>query len=300
MNPVDALLPLLKDIVGRIHCDHSLQSLAARAGMSVSQLQRAFSRMMGETPRQYVQRLRLNLAATRIAAERGSILAIALKTGYISHETFTRAFVRHFGCTPICHRHRALKGLPLQVRSRHALLSRSIGPCIRLFHLQPAPSSRSASMPTLSITRREFEPQPILFIRRKVARPELQGALAECFGTLFGHGHKAGLAIAGWPLARYVSMSPGLVTVDIAMPLATAAQGEGEMQSGELSGGPVAVGVHAGPYEQLSETHAAIERWIEARGLSASGPPWEWYVTDPAHHPDPADWRTEVYWPLAG
>ncbi len=21
-------------------------------------------------------------------------------------------------------------------------------------------------------------------------------------------------------------------------------------------------------------------------------------VTDPAQHPDPADWRTEVYWPL--
>jgi hypothetical protein len=42
--------------------------------------------------------------------------------------------------------------------------------------------------------------------------------LAECFGKLFAHGQKAGLPIAGWPLARYVSMGPGLWTVDAAMP----------------------------------------------------------------------------------
>jgi effector-binding domain-containing protein len=127
----------------------------------------------------------------------------------------------------------------------------------------------------------------------------LQATLAECFGTLFGYGHKNGLPISGWPLARYVSVGPGLLTVDIAMPLSASASGEGEMQAGLLPGGPVAVGVHAGPYEQLSETHAAVERWIEASGWHASGPPWEWYVSDPAHHPDPADWRTDVYWPLA-
>jgi AraC family transcriptional regulator len=71
------------------------------------------------------------------------------------------------------------------------------------------------------------------------------------------------------------------------------------MQAGFLHAGPVACAVHAGPYEQLSETHAAIERWIEANGFHAAGAPWECYVTDPGEHPDPANWRTEVYWPLA-
>jgi AraC family transcriptional regulator len=83
------------------------------------------------------------------------------------------------------------------------------------------------------------------------------------------------------------------------MPLAAPARGEGEMQSGELPGGDVALGIHTGPYEGLSDTHAAIERWIEANGYRVGGSPWEQYVTDPAEHPDPADWRTEVYWPLA-
>ena len=42
----------------------------------------------------------------------------------------------------------------------------------------------------------------------------------------------------------------------------------------------------------------ALERWIEANGYRTGGAPWESYITDPADLPDPADWRTEVYWPL--
>ena len=155
-------------------------------------------------------------------------------------------------------------------------------------------------MPTISVTRQQFPGQPLLLIRRRIPRPELQGMLSECFGKLFGHGHKAGLPIAGSPVARYLSVGPGPWTVEAAMPLAAAASSEGEMEAGTLPAGPVAVGVHAGPYEQLPETYAAIEKWMADHGVRAGGAPWESYVTDPGQHPDPADWKTEVYWPLAG
>ena len=155
-------------------------------------------------------------------------------------------------------------------------------------------------MPTISVTRQQFPGQPLLLIRRRIPRPELQGMLSECFGKLFGHGHKAGLPIAGSPVARYLSVGPGPWTVEAAMPLAAAASGDGEMEAGTLPAGPVAVGVHAGPYEQLPETYAAIEKWMAENGVRAGGAPWESYVTDPGQHPDPADWKTEVYWPLAG
>jgi AraC family transcriptional regulator len=151
----------------------------------------------------------------------------------------------------------------------------------------------------LTIVRKEIPEQAVLLIRRRIARSELTGMLAECFGTLFAHGHTKGLPVAGWPLARYVSMGPGLWTVEAAMPLASPAPAAGEIQPGSLPAGPTAFAVHTGPYGQLPDTHATIERWIEAQGYQVAGPPWESYVTDPAQHPDPADWRTEVYWPLA-
>ena len=154
-------------------------------------------------------------------------------------------------------------------------------------------------MPTVAISRQDRPEQNILLIERRIARSELQPMLAECFGALFGHGMRAGLAIAGAPLARYIHMGPGLWTVQAAMPLAAPALAEGEMQPGMLPAGPVAIAVHAGPYEQISDTHAAMERWIEAEGLKVAGAPWESYITDPGQVPDPRDWRTEVCWPVA-
>jgi len=57
--------------------------------------------------------------------------------------------------------------------------------------------------------------------------------------------------------------------------------------------------VHGGLYDELPNTYAALERWIEANGLRAGDAPWESYITSPAEDTNPADWRTEVYWPLA-
>jgi AraC family transcriptional regulator len=154
-------------------------------------------------------------------------------------------------------------------------------------------------MPTISVARQQYAGQPILLIRRHIPRAALQGMLSECFGKLYAHGRKAGLPIAGWPIARYLSVGPGLWTVEAAMPVATAVTGEGEMESGTLPAGQVALGIHAGLYEQLPETYAAIDQWMKVNGVRAGAAPWESYITDPTQHPDPADWRTEVYWPLA-
>lgn len=37
----------------------------------------------------------------------------------------------------------------------------------------------------------------------------------------------------------------------------------------------------------------------QRKGCAIAGPPWESYLTDPEATPNPADWRTAVYWPLA-
>ena len=155
-------------------------------------------------------------------------------------------------------------------------------------------------MPYSAIERRVLDnEQPILFIQRTVPVAELQQTMGECFGMLYGHGQQAGLAIAGNPMARYVSSGDPPWTVDMIMPLLAPAETSGEMQSGVLVSGPVAFCVHEGPYEQLAQTYDAVQTWIADSGYRPGGPPWESYVTDPGQTPDPADWRTEVFWPLA-
>jgi AraC-like DNA-binding protein/effector-binding domain-containing protein len=289
---------LLSVVHSMVRQPGSLHRLAARAGWSAFHLHRALRVLLGETPKRYLLRLRLEGAACELLRSRRQIRSIAANAGFRSHEVFTRAFRRQFGATPRDYRARALTPSSRATWSRHAQVVASASPCLRLFHVPPNPQQRPSVMP-LTIVVKENPEQPILLIRRRIARSELTSMLAECFGTLFSHGHSNGLPVAGWPLARYISMGAGLLTVEAAMPVAAPVPASGQMQPGTLPAGPAAFAVHAGPYAQLPETHAAIERWIEAQGFQIRGAPWECYVTDPAQHPEPADWRTEVYWPLA-
>jgi AraC family transcriptional regulator len=154
-------------------------------------------------------------------------------------------------------------------------------------------------MPISIIERREIEAeQPILYIRRSIPESQLQQTMGECFGKLYGYGQQAGLAIAGNPISRYVSTGESPWIVDMVLPLAAPADSNGEIESGVLVSGPVAFAVHTGPYEKLSATYAAIAKWIGENGYRPGGAPWESYVTDPGQTPNPADWRTEVFWPL--
>lgn len=153
-------------------------------------------------------------------------------------------------------------------------------------------------MKDMEISRVNLDPQPILFIQRKFDQADLQKHMAECFGKLFGHGMQQGLAIAGQPMARYVSIGPGLWTVDFVLPLSAPAEPVDDMQSGSLEGGEVVKGVHYGPYEALQESYIAIESWLEKEGLTPRAANWEQYMTSPAEIPDTAQWRTDIYWPV--
>jgi AraC family transcriptional regulator len=133
----------------------------------------------------------------------------------------------------------------------------------------------------------------------KTARHELAQTIGEGIGKVYSYAQQAGIALGGHPFTRYLSVGPGLLTIDVGFRLSTAAPGAEDVEAGELRGGPAVVAMHGGPYDRLTETYAAAERWMEENNLRPADAPWEWYVTDPTEHPDPADWRTEVFWPAA-
>jgi len=154
-------------------------------------------------------------------------------------------------------------------------------------------------MSTISIAPRDFVSQPTLFVTRKAARSDIAAAIGDALGVVYPYAQKVGAALSGPPFTRYIGFGPGLLTMEIGMPVAVHPAVDGEVTAGALPEGPGVVAVHGGSYDSLHETYSAIERWMEAEGYQSGGAPWEVYVTDPADHPDPADWRTEVYWPLA-
>lgn len=85
----------------------TLGSLARSAGMSACHFLRVFERVTGVTPHQYVLRVRLREAATRIALEPARILDIAFDCGFGDVSNFNRTFRAEFGASPRAFRARA-------------------------------------------------------------------------------------------------------------------------------------------------------------------------------------------------
>jgi effector-binding domain-containing protein len=155
-----------------------------------------------------------------------------------------------------------------------------------------------------SISSRELTTQPVLVVRRRVRRADIAATIAAELPKVFHHAQRRGIAIAGYPITRYLETSVGLVTLETGMRVTAhsgewaAGDGKGDVLAETLPGGPTAVTIHSGPYDQLQAAYAALEEWIATTGLQPTGAPWEAYLNDPADHPDPQDWKTEVCWPV--
>lgn len=80
----------------------NLTELARLAGISKFHFHRIFKARYGETPRDYLNRLRLEQAGCRLLASgNASITDIACECGFSDSQHFAHSFSRHFGVPPL-------------------------------------------------------------------------------------------------------------------------------------------------------------------------------------------------------
>jgi transcriptional regulator GlxA family with amidase domain len=86
----------------REHLDAKLtvEDLAERAGMSSRHFTRAFIAETGTTPSKAIERLRIEVARTRVQSSSEAIERVAQSTGFRDPERMRRAFIRAFGQPP--------------------------------------------------------------------------------------------------------------------------------------------------------------------------------------------------------
>lgn len=99
-NEIERLLPVLVHIQAHLDQDLSLEALASQVRLSNSHFHRLFRSAVGETLKQYTQRLRLERAANCLVINDAPIIDVALDSGFQNHETFSRQFKRRFQVTP--------------------------------------------------------------------------------------------------------------------------------------------------------------------------------------------------------
>lgn len=81
--------------------DHSVESLAALAGMSRASFADHFSRTMGQGPIDFVQKSRLRVGARLLKVTDLPIKVVAGSVGYAGSRPFARAFQLEYGVTPL-------------------------------------------------------------------------------------------------------------------------------------------------------------------------------------------------------
>ena len=90
--------------LNRMHAEPTrawtLQELAKEAGLSRSSFAERFTGYVGIPPMQYLQKWRLQIAASRLLEGGAGIAVIAADVGYESEAAFSRAFKRVIGASP--------------------------------------------------------------------------------------------------------------------------------------------------------------------------------------------------------
>ncbi|MGW1710588.1 GlxA family transcriptional regulator [Streptomyces sp. NPDC002206] len=97
---------VMDDVTADPAADHSLQTVAGRAGVSVRQLTRLFRAETGMTVIRFVEQIRIEAAQGLLESGTDPLDVVARRSGFGSEETLRRAFQRERGVAPGTYRAR--------------------------------------------------------------------------------------------------------------------------------------------------------------------------------------------------
>jgi effector-binding domain-containing protein len=134
--------------------------------------------------------------------------------------------------------------------------------------------------------------QPYVAIRRRVTMDGIAEAVDSAFPALFGWLAERGVAPAGPPFIRYLSVGSEL-EIDLGVPVERAATGDERVSAQALPAGRWIVALHVGHFDGLRDAHGALQDWARRQGIE-----WdeftEHYLTNPREEPDSSRWETEL------
>ena len=141
---------------------------------------------------------------------------------------------------------------------------------------------------------------PMAFIHLTVPRAEIRSVMGPGLAELRAALAAQGTAPSGPWFTHHRRMDPVVFDFEICLPVSCPIVPTGRVEAGCLPAATVARTVLRGGYEGLADAWGRLESWIAAQGHRSAPDLWERYVVGPETSADPAEWRTELNWPLLG
>ena len=112
--------------------DITLADIARNVHLSAFHFQRAFSLLTEMSPAEYLRKRRLSQAGADLTGGEAKVIDVAMKYGYDSPESFTKAFTRFHGVSPM----QVRKGSPVQFMNRFTVRISIDGGCIMEYRIE--------------------------------------------------------------------------------------------------------------------------------------------------------------------
>jgi DNA-binding transcriptional MerR regulator len=122
------------------------------------------------------------------------------------------------------------------------------------------------------------------------------GAFEELADTLAA----AGLRAAGNSGALYAPevFEQACGEVVVFVPVTEPVAGGDRARMRTIPAAELAVTIHHGAHDDFDRSYGTLGRYIAERSLQVAEPVREYYLIGPRHTADPAQWRTEIAWPI--
>jgi effector-binding domain-containing protein len=150
------------------------------------------------------------------------------------------------------------------------------------------------------VTTKELPAQHIAMIRCRSTAATIAGDVGSGFARVGASVAASGIPFVGPPFLVMPEVideeTPG--EIHVGFPVAAPFPGDGDVVGEEVPALTVACTTHRGPYDEVGPAYHTLQGWIQEHGHEVAGPPREVYLTDPEMTPDPADYLTEVQFPI--
>ncbi len=138
--------------------------------------------------------------------------------------------------------------------------------------------------------------KPVLLLSGQASWDQGFQKLSESFNALRAEAQKAGLPVAGRPLALFVETTDDGFRFDAMLPVAAPAGGQAPAFGGgvKLSASPMGKALrflHVAPYDDIDSTYETITAYLEAKSITVKDAFLEEYVSDLK---DPGDPNLEI------
>jgi DNA-binding transcriptional MerR regulator len=156
--------------------------------------------------------------------------------------------------------------------------------------------------PSYAVSHRTVPAMRAIAIRASVDRGELlawwHGAIGELHATARAQQLAPSGTLGGLYDTSLFTEARGEAIVFAALAKPAKPKLAGRIELFDVPAAELAIVTHAGSHDGIDAAYGELGAYVAAHEIAVDGPLREYYLRDPVEHADPADWLTEIAWPV--